>query len=810
MLEGTPNPIYIKDGDGRIILANKATMEAVGKPAAAIIGKTDIEVFDNPDVGLAMTENDRKVIRSGKTLSLEEFVPTSSGIRTFISVKTPYRNENGEIAGVFGISHDMTAHHRDKNEKEMTIEFLRQVNEAGGLSDLVEKAVAFFQGKSGCSAVGIRLKEGDDYPYFEYRGFSSEFVAAENTLCQRDDEGFVVRDADFNPIIECMCGNVIRGRFDSSKPFFTENGSFWSNCTTELLASTTEADRQARTRNRCNGEGYESVALVPLINGTERLGLLQLNDKRKNMFSIDAIRFWERMAFYLAVALSKFRAERALQESERKYRILFREMLNGFALHEMMLDEKGIPADYRFIDVNPAFERMTGLSRETIVGRTVREIMPGIERAWIERYGSVALTGVPVFFDDFSLGLNKYFEVTAFRPASGQFACIFSDITERKRTEQMLQNTQKLEALGVLAGGIAHDFNNLLGGIFGNIELAAEHSEGKAAGYLAKASGTIDRARGLTQQLLTFAKGGVPVKKTERLASFIQDTARFALSGSNVSCRFSFREPLWLCDIDKNQIGQVIDNIVINAQQSMPEGGTIEIGAENVTFGKAAHALLPAGAYVRISVADHGCGIAAEILPRIFDPFYTTKAMGHGLGLATCYSIVKRHGGCIDVQSEPGKGSTFSFYLPVSSGAGKADSARPAAEQKSAGTFLLMDDEAVIRDTVGEMLTSLGYSVVWALDGREAIRMFSEARMGNGNVDGMIFDLTIPGGLGGKEAIAEIREMDNCVPVFVISGYANDPVMSNPSDYGFTASISKPFRKKELAELLEKYVKVKR
>jgi PAS domain S-box-containing protein len=707
--------------------------------------------------------------------------------------------------------HPDTKNDHGQAEKEMTIEFLQLVNGCIGKSDLIKKAATFFQEKSGCSAVGIRLKDGDDYPYYEARGFPKEFLLLENSLCQRDEDGRIVRGDDSNPVIECMCGNVICGRFDPSKPFFTKNGSFWSNCTTDLLAFTTDADRQARTRNRCNGEGYESVALLPLASGAERLGLLQLNDKRKDMFSPETIRFWERAATYLAVAVSKFKAEEALQKSEEKYRVLFREMLNGFALHDIILGPKGDPVNYRFVDVNPAFERMTGLKRQAIIGKTVLEIMPGTERQWIETYGRVALTGKPVFFENFSSELDKYFEVTSFRPAPNQFACIFSDITERKRTEQVLQNTQKLESLGILAGGIAHDFNNLLGGIFGNIDMAAEGTlEKRTANYLSKALGTIDRARGLTQQLLTFAKGGAPIKKIESMVPFIQETVKFALSGSKVSSTFAIPNNLWQCEFDKNQVGQVIDNIVINAQQAMPDGGTIAITAANTRLDEKKHPLLPAGNYVRISISDQGIGMPKEILPRIFDPFFTTKSKGHGLGLATCYSIIRRHEGCIDVESEPGKGSTFSFFLPASSSAGPQKNAVAKASHKGIGTFLIMDDEEVIRETVGDMLKDLGYSIVSTQNGLEAIEYFRAEHESKNKIVAMIFDLTVPGGLGGREAVKEIRKIDKMIPVFVSSGYADDPVMAHPQKYGFTASISKPFRKIDLADILSRHLGVKK
>jgi PAS domain S-box-containing protein len=382
------------------------------------------------------------------------------------------------------------------------------------------------------------------------------------------------------------------------------------------------------------------------------------------------------------------------------------------------------------------------------------------------------------------------------------------DITDKKRAEQALLNAQKLESLGVLAGGIAHDFNNLLGGLFGYIDLANEGTkESTVSRYLAKALGTIDRARALTLQLLTFAKGGAPIRKIEPMVPFVQETAQFALSGSTVSCDFRIPENLWLCDIDKNQIGQVIDNIIINAQQAMPSGGKIEVSAQNISLSEKQHATLAAGNYVELAIKDQGIGIPKEFLPRIFDPFYTTKPKGHGLGLSTCYSIVHRHGGCIEVDSEPGKGSTFHVYLPASADSAAAAAKEPTTNFKGSGTFLVMDDEEVMRETIGTMLESLGYSVVLKTSGEDAIAWFAKETKAKRTLAGMIFDLTIPGGMGGREAIGEIRKLCLKTPVFVASGYAEDPVMSNPGDHGFSASICKPFIKAELIKMLDENMK---
>lgn len=384
----------------------------------------------------------------------------------------------------------------------------------------------------------------------------------------------------------------------------------------------------------------------------------------------------------------------------------------------------------------------------------------------------------------------------------------FQDITERKHTEDVLSNALKLEALGVLAGGIAHDFNNLMGGIFGFIEQARDIStEPQVIQTLDQVIKNIDRARSLTQQLLTFAKGGCPLQEVAPFFPFIEQTVKFALSGSNVVCSFDIDKNLWSANYDKNQIGQVIDNLVINALQAMPAGGRIIIKARNTKFSKEGHPVLPQGDYVMISVTDTGPGIPKELQPRIFDPFFSTKPKGHGLGLATCHSIIKRHEGAIEVCSEPGKGTSFTIYLP----AVKSITSEPLPEKnishRGSGIFLVMDDEEVMRAILSAMLESLGYEVICTANGQEAIDFMSQSIKEKKDVAGMLFDLTVPGGIGGRSAVEQIRNMGITVPAFVASGYADDPIIRNPVIYGFSDSICKPFMKTELIEMLEKHMR---
>ncbi|NLF98222.1 MAG: PAS domain S-box protein [Candidatus Riflebacteria bacterium] len=383
---------------------------------------------------------------------------------------------------------------------------------------------------------------------------------------------------------------------------------------------------------------------------------------------------------------------------------------------------------------------------------------------------------------------------------------VFRDMTDKQKLLAVLQRTDKLEAIGVLAGGIAHDFNNLLSGIFGFIELARMTDDGKKiATYLDQALIAFERAKNLTQQLLAFAKGGAPMRKTGYLEPVIRDAVSFALSGSAITCEFNIDRQLWAVDFDKGQIEQVIDNIVINAQQAMPTGGRISLKATNLELQDGDHPLLKRGNYIKISIADTGVGMTPDVLQRVFDPFFTTRQKGNGLGLTTCYAIVHKHSGMIDVESAVGKGSTFHIILPASPRRPDRDETMIPTPHYGKGRILIMDDEAFVRKLFKDLLSSMGYSVLETKNGEEAIKMLGENT--DPPVDAAIFDLTIQGGMGGKDAIIQVRKQFPDMPVIVSSGYSEDPVMAHPQQYGFTDSLSKPFRKHELADLLTRHIK---
>lgn len=384
---------------------------------------------------------------------------------------------------------------------------------------------------------------------------------------------------------------------------------------------------------------------------------------------------------------------------------------------------------------------------------------------------------------------------------------VFRDITEKEKLLQRLHRSEKLDSIGVLAGGIAHDFNNLLGGIFGYMELAKKGiaSGAAAAKHLDAALGVFDRAKDLTHQMLTFSKGGSPLRKVGALAPVIERNVSFALSGSTVACRYHL-ENLWLCDFDENQMGQVFNNIAINAIEAMPMGGTIDIFGANVQIGDGERHPLKAGRYVRISVVDTGVGIPRELHERIFDPFFTTKQKGNGLGLSICYSIMQKHQGCIEVESAPGKGTAFQLFIPASDAESIEGLPVRIPTHKGSGVVLIMDDEDYIREVVGELFRKMGYNTRDAENGEQALKILANMQEEGQAARFALLDLTIPGGAGGKQIIGEIRQKYSRMPVFAASGYSQDPIMAKPTAFGFTDSIRKPFNELNLAEMLNRHL----
>ena len=386
---------------------------------------------------------------------------------------------------------------------------------------------------------------------------------------------------------------------------------------------------------------------------------------------------------------------------------------------------------------------------------------------------------------------------------------VFRDITAQYRMEQEMQKMQKLESLGILAGGLAHDFNNLLTAIIGNLSLAKMYTgvDHRAFERLSSAEKAAQRATDLTQQLLTFAKGGAPVKKLASIPEVVKEAVNFALSGSSIKCLYNVPSALWSAEMDKGQMSQVFNNLIINSIHAMPEGGTIRIRFENRTVHDGEVPSLSAGDYVKITFHDEGAGIPEEIRGKIFEPYFTTKKDGSGLGLATVFSILKRHDGLITVESTPRVGTTFYIYVPAVRDVVYSETEEIEGIQPGHGRVLIMDDELLVRNVGGEILKALGYEVGFAKDGAEALEAYKQAENEHRPFDVVIMDLTIPGGIGGKETIRKLLEFAPNAKVIVSSGYSADPIMADYMKYGFCGVITKPYNVNQVSEIISRTMK---
>ena len=493
-------------------------------------------------------------------------------------------------------------------------------------------------------------------------------------------------------------------------------------------------------------------------------------------------------------------ARAALQESARTMKNILENTTDGFF---------AVDYEWKFTYLNPEAETLLGRTRDDLLGQKIWESFPALVGSDFEvNFRKVVAEQVSLEFEASDPTGQTWFEMHAY-PSGGGASVFFRDITERKKLEDERLTTSKLESLGTLAGGIAHDLNNILTVISGNIGLAqieAPSDAGNLLSFLAKAGQAAQHAAHLSSQLLTFSKGGAPLKTVVSISDLLAQAAEFSLYGSNLRAEMNIAADLWKAEVDPKQIEQVINALLLNAREAMPHGGTIEVRADNIDITETEEALLPVGRYLKIAITDHGSGVLEELVTKIFDPYFTTKPSASGLGLSISYSIVRKHGGLLQLESTSPQGSTFSFYLPASQKKAIVPDQR-ITERKfhfNHQRVLVMDDEAAIRDLTSQLLSTLGYEVTVVPDGIQAIDIYGRALRRGENFKAVILDATIRGGMGGVATIERLRRLDPEVNAIICSGYSDEAALSEFLAYGFRSALPKPFTRRELADALQK------
>ncbi len=776
--------IWYKDKDGRFLRVNKAFAEALKISEEDFIGKTVFDLY-SADIAQSMTEDDNEVFTSGRPkLNIIEQYESAAGLRWVQTDKVPVLDKNGKPVAIIGFAQDITAM---KQAEEATKESEEKFNKAFHASHNLMAIITLGEGKiidvndAYCTSTGYKREELIGH-------ITPEISLLTNAEQREKFYKALVNDGKIvNQEVELYTKTGESRTFLFSAEIITLRGA---PC---VVVGALDITGRKQAEQRIN---YLNQTLRSIRNVNQ---LITREKDRDKLLQGVCDTLVESRSFLTAWIVLLDESQKLTTHAMKGYKGDFTPVLEEF--------KKGTPPPCAQKALKKPQVVISEDPKTTCVGCPIIDDEANFGSLTVRLEYAGNIYGVLCASLPKEILTDKN-EASLFEEVATDIAFALYNIElqfEYERLEQERLRAAKLESIGTLAGGIAHDFNNLLTGIMGNIGLAKTYMPPSDAAYemLDEAEKAALRARDLTQQLLTFARGGKPVKKSVNIAAIIKESSTFALRGSKVRQELSLPLDLWPIEADEGQISQVINNLVINADEAMPSGGTLKIQAENVTIKKTTIPLLPGGNYIRIDFTDTGTGISPEHLQRIFEPYFTTKQRGSGLGLTTAYSIVRNHGGTILADSKLNKGSTFHIYLPATKKTVKGGKKlKVESAGQAGGKVLVMDDEEMIRKMLKNMLTLAGYTVELSADGAEALEKYQQAQKMGDPFNAVIMDLTIPGGMGGREAVKKLLEIDPDATAIVSSGYATDPIMSEYKKYGFKAVIAKPYSVKQLQESL--------
>jgi PAS domain S-box-containing protein len=771
---------FLVDEHGRMVDVNQVATQSLGFTRDELLACSLADIVAH-DARESVAANLAQTMRDGSG-RCEERLRRKDG--SAVNVEMTMRRVSSRadrVVSVVVLARDISERTKVEEERQATVRLFQLIHQPSSLEDLIRNAAVLLRDLSHCAAVGIRLAEGDDFPYCETVGFPQSFVDLERYLCERDGIGRMVRDDGGKPILACFCGSVLGAGRGENNALLGERGAFWTNSTSSLFAN---HSARPRVRNHCTREGYESVALIPLRVGKQAFGLVQLNDKQPNRFTPEGVALLERMTDSLALAISHRRDQAAREVSEER----FRRLLESTTDYSYAVEHRE----------GRQVQTRHGVGCEKVTGYTVDEFaaQPSL---WLDMVVPEDHAAVLAFANRIDQGetpspiehriVHKNGSIKWVRntvvsqPSQGAGGIIhdglISDITDRRRLESQLRQAQKMEAMGQLAGGVAHDFNNILATMLMEVGLLREEpdlSESIRTG-LHELETSVARATGLTRQILAFSRRQLMQMKPLRLDALLTDLHKMLIRmlGETIDVELEASAGDHTIKGDGGMIEQVVMNLCVNARDAMPAGGRIQLAIAKVLLSEAAIARNPearVGRFVRMSVKDTGCGMNETVRQHLFEPFFTTKETGKGtgLGLSTVYGIVKQHDGWIEVESQEGKGSTFHVLLPAFDM--EAQASRPdesGLPPRGRGeTLLVVEDEPALRLALVSILRRFGYKVLEADKADAAQALWREH---GPTINLLITDMVMPGEMSGLQLIQALRAERPQLQAIICSGY---------------------------------------